>query len=219
MTSILSAIPLPVLYGVFIYMGLSSLRKVLKLIKNVGAFSIIDWKRHLGTIHLRTDQRGNQFFDRILLFFMPQKFQPDYIYLRHVKLLKGKPLTPTGSVGQLGLTKSKPNLTSVHLFTIIQLICFGILYAIKSLKTVSIAFPIMVVAIVGIRKIFDFTPKLFSQRELSWLDDIMPQEERKVSVKNFSLASKLSIFQENIHFFRKISIFSKNTFRKWMICA
>jgi len=59
MTSILSAIPLPVLYGVFIYMGLSSLR-------------------------------GNQFFDRILLFFMPQKFQPDYIYLRHVKLLKGK---------------------------------------------------------------------------------------------------------------------------------
>ena len=34
--------------------------------------------------------RGNQFFDRILLFFMPQKFQPDYIYLRHVKLLKGK---------------------------------------------------------------------------------------------------------------------------------
>ena len=58
----------------------------------------------------------------------------------------------------------------------------------------------MVVAIVGIRKIFDFTPKLFSQRELSWLDDIMPQEERKVSVK-------ISIFQENIHFFRKISTF------------
>ena len=43
----------------------------------------------------------------------------------------------------------------------------------------------MVVAIVGIRKIFDFTPKLFSQRELSWLDDIMPQEERKVSVENY----------------------------------
>ena len=109
MTSILSAIPLPVLYGVFIYMGLSSLRKVLKLIKNVWAFSIIDRKRHLGTIHLRTDQRGNQFFDRILLFFMPQKFQPDYIYLRHVKLLKGKLLTPTGSEGELGLNKSKLN--------------------------------------------------------------------------------------------------------------
>ena len=155
MTSILSAIPLPVLYGVFIYMGLSSLR-------------------------------GNQFFDRILLFFMPQKFQPDYIYLRHVKLLKGKRPTWSDSDRSAGyrVLTSQKIWNLVHLFTIIQLICFGILYAIKSLKTVSIAFPIMVVAIVGIRKIFDFTPKLFSQRELSWLDDIMPQEERKVSVRN-----------------------------------
>lgn len=92
----------------------------------------------------------------------------------------------------------------MHLFTVIQLICFGILYAIKSLKTVSIAFPIMVVAIVGIRKIFDFTPKLFSQRELSWLDDIMPQEERKVS------------FQKS-RIFKKWTKIFKNIFRKWMI--
>lgn len=56
--------------------------------------------------------RGNQFFDRILLFFMPAKFQPDYTFLRHVKLMK------------------------VHLFTIIQLLCFGILYAIKSIPKV-----------------------------------------------------------------------------------
>jgi len=123
-TPILGAIPLPVLYGVFIYMGISSLR-------------------------------GNQFFDRILLFFMPAKFQPDYTFLRHVKLAK------------------------VHLFTIIQLLCFGILYAIKSIPKVSIAFPIMVVAIVGIRKSFDWCPAMFSQRELSWLDDTMPETERR----------------------------------------
>ena len=86
----------------------------------------------------------------------------------------------------------------MHLFTVIQLICFGILYAIKSLKTVSIAFPIMVVAIVGIRKIFDFIPKLFSQRELSWLDDIMPQEDRKVSFKKIQILQKkrTKIFQK-----------------------
>ena len=161
MTSILSAIPLPVLYGVFIYMGLSSLR-------------------------------GNQFFDRILLFFMPQKFQPDYIYLRHVKLLKGKRPTWSESDRPTRAGPRTKNWNLVHLFTIIQLICFGILYAIKSLKTVSIAFPIMVVAIVGIRKIFDFTPKLFSQRELSWLDDIMPQEERKVSIGNNKFCTKIS---------------------------
>ena len=50
---------------------------------------------------------GNQFFDRIMLLFMTPKMQPDYVYLRHVPLRK------------------------VHLFTIIQMICFALLYAIK----------------------------------------------------------------------------------------
>ena len=30
--------------------------------------------------------RGMQFIDRVELFFMPPKHQPDYIYLRHVTL-------------------------------------------------------------------------------------------------------------------------------------
>ena len=59
-------------------------------------YAWLDQKLTLNKSFLKTDQRGNQFFDRILLFFMPQKFQPDYIYLRHVKLLKGKPSTLTG---------------------------------------------------------------------------------------------------------------------------
>jgi hypothetical protein len=45
---------MPVLYGVFLYMGIASLD-------------------------------GLQFFDRIFLFFMPKKYQPDYPYLREVK--------------------------------------------------------------------------------------------------------------------------------------
>merc|ERR1712142_1426105 len=112
----LNKIPLPVLYGVFIYMGISSLR-------------------------------GNQLFDRLRILFMPAKYQPDYVYLRHVPLYK------------------------VNLFTAIQLGCFTVLWVVKSVKSISIAFPIMVVAIVGVRKAFDFCPKLFTQRELSWLDD------------------------------------------------
>ncbi len=52
---ILAYIPMPVLYGVLLYMGVASLR-------------------------------GMQFIDRIELFFMPPKHQPDYIYLRHVPL-------------------------------------------------------------------------------------------------------------------------------------
>ena len=61
-----------------------------------------------------------QFYDRLLIVLMPVKYQPDYIYLRHVKLLR------------------------VHLFTLIQFICFVIMWVIKSIKETSITFPVMV---------------------------------------------------------------------------
>ena len=32
--------------------------------------------------------KGMQFIDRIFIMFMPQKYQPDYIYLRNVQLKK-----------------------------------------------------------------------------------------------------------------------------------
>nr|XP_020441729.1 sodium-driven chloride bicarbonate exchanger-like isoform X2 [Monopterus albus] len=120
MTSVLKFIPMPVLYGVFLYMGASSLR-------------------------------GIQFFDRLRLFGMPAKHQPDFIYLRHVPLRK------------------------VHLFTIIQLSCLMLLWIIKTSKA-AIVFPMMVLALVFIRKLLDF---IFTKRELSWLDDLMPEWKKK----------------------------------------
>ena len=90
MTPILGKIPMPVLYGVFLFMGVSSLD-------------------------------GLQFFDRILLFLMPKKFQPDYPYLRQVQLGR------------------------VHLYTMIQIGCFVALWIIKSMKQTSILFPLMVI--------------------------------------------------------------------------
>ncbi|XP_016138230.1 sodium-driven chloride bicarbonate exchanger-like isoform X2 [Sinocyclocheilus grahami] len=120
MTSILKLIPMPVLYGVFLYMGASSLR-------------------------------GIQFFDRLKLFGMPAKHQPDFIYLRHVPLRK------------------------VHLFTIIQLTCLVLLWVIKTSRA-AIVFPMMVLALVFIRKLLDF---VFSKRDLSWLDDLMPESKKK----------------------------------------
>ncbi|KAM9585560.1 electroneutral sodium bicarbonate exchanger 1-like [Morphnus guianensis] len=86
-TSVLKFIPMPVLYGVFLYMGVSSLR-------------------------------GIQFFDRLKLFWMPAKHQPDFIYLRHVPLRK------------------------VHFFTAIQLICLVLLWTIK-VSRAAIIFPLM----------------------------------------------------------------------------
>ncbi|XP_073318417.1 sodium-driven chloride bicarbonate exchanger-like [Pagrus major] len=120
MTSMLKFIPMPVLYGVFLYMGASSLR-------------------------------GIQFFDRLRLFSMPAKHQPDFIYLRHVPLRK------------------------VHLFTIVQLSCLILLWVIKTSKA-AIVFPMMVLALVFIRKLLDF---MFTKRELSWLDDLMPEWKKK----------------------------------------
>uniref|UniRef100_A0A8B9REE4 Anion exchange protein n=1 Tax=Astyanax mexicanus TaxID=7994 RepID=A0A8B9REE4_ASTMX len=120
MTSVLKFIPMPVLYGVFLYMGASSLR-------------------------------GIQFFDRLKLFGMPAKHQPDFIYLRHVPLRK------------------------VHLFTIVQLSCLAMLWIIKTSRA-AIVFPMMVLALVFIRKLLDF---FFTKRELSWLDDLMPESKKK----------------------------------------
>ncbi|XP_065515633.1 electroneutral sodium bicarbonate exchanger 1 isoform X7 [Lathamus discolor] len=119
-TSALKFIPMPVLYGVFLYMGVSSLR-------------------------------GIQFFDRLKLFWMPAKHQPDFIYLRHVPLRK------------------------VHFFTLIQLICLVLLWAIKASRA-AIIFPMMVLALVFVRKVMDFC---FSKRELSFLDDLVPESKKK----------------------------------------
>uniref|UniRef100_A0A3Q3K1G0 Anion exchange protein n=1 Tax=Monopterus albus TaxID=43700 RepID=A0A3Q3K1G0_MONAL len=120
MTGALQFIPMPVLYGVFLYMGVSSLK-------------------------------GIQFFDRLKLFGMPAKHQPDFIYLRHVPLRK------------------------VHLFTVTQLTCLVLLWIIK-ISPAAIIFPMMVLALVFIRKLLDLC---FSKRELSYLDDLMPEWKKK----------------------------------------
>uniref|UniRef100_A0A671LZJ2 Anion exchange protein n=1 Tax=Sinocyclocheilus anshuiensis TaxID=1608454 RepID=A0A671LZJ2_9TELE len=120
MTSILKFIPMPVLYGVFLYMGVSSLK-------------------------------GIQFFDRIKLFGMPAKHQPDLIYLRYVPLWK------------------------VHIFTVVQLTCLVLLWVIK-VSAAAVVFPMMVLALVFVRKLLDFC---FTKRELSWLDDLIPESKKK----------------------------------------
>lgn len=56
LTPMLGHIPMPVLFGVFLYMGSASLK-------------------------------GLQFFDRLLIMFMPNKYQPDYMFLRQVSNL------------------------------------------------------------------------------------------------------------------------------------
>ncbi|CAH0556897.1 unnamed protein product [Brassicogethes aeneus] len=121
LTPVLGHIPMPILYGVFLYMGIASLK-------------------------------GLQFFDRILIMFMPNKYQPDYMFLRQVPIKK------------------------VHIFTAIQLACLACLWTIKSFSSTSILFPLMLVVMIGIRKALDL---FFTRRELKILDDLMPEMTKR----------------------------------------
>ncbi|MED6260589.1 Electrogenic sodium bicarbonate cotransporter 4 [Ataeniobius toweri] len=84
---VLQYIPMPVLYGVFLYMGVASLS-------------------------------GIQFWERIKLYLMPPKHQPDFSFLRHVPLRR------------------------VHLFTLVQIVCLAVLWILKS-TFLAIIFPVM----------------------------------------------------------------------------
>ena len=61
-----------------------------------------------------------QFYDRLRIVFMPSKYQPDFHYLRQVRLKR------------------------VHMFTLVQLVCFALLWVVKTNETISISFPLMV---------------------------------------------------------------------------
>ncbi|XP_040014023.1 electrogenic sodium bicarbonate cotransporter 1-like [Xiphias gladius] len=113
-------IPMPVLYGVFLYMGVASLN-------------------------------GVQFMDRLQLLLMPAKHQPDLIYLRHVPQRR------------------------IHLFTFIQGLCLALLWILKS-TVAAIVFPVMILALVVVRKAMDY---VFSQHDLSYLDDVIPEKDKK----------------------------------------
>ncbi|NWQ91195.1 S4A5 protein, partial [Burhinus bistriatus] len=92
-----------------------------------------------------------QFWDRCKLFLMPAKHQPDYVFLRHVPLRR------------------------IHLFTLVQIICLAILWILKS-TVAAIIFPVMILALILVRRLLDF---VFSQHDLAWIDNIIPEKEKK----------------------------------------
>uniref|UniRef100_G3ULP7 Anion exchange protein n=1 Tax=Loxodonta africana TaxID=9785 RepID=G3ULP7_LOXAF len=121
---ILKYIPMPVLYGVFLYMGVASLN-------------------------------GIQFWDRCKLFLMPAKHQPDHAFLRHVPLRR------------------------IHLFTLVQILCLAVLWILKSTMA-AIIFPVMILGLIIVRRLLDF---IFSQHDLAWIDNILPEKEKKETDK------------------------------------
>uniref|UniRef100_A0A7N5JRJ4 Anion exchange protein n=1 Tax=Ailuropoda melanoleuca TaxID=9646 RepID=A0A7N5JRJ4_AILME len=121
---VLKYIPMPVLYGVFLYMGVASLN-------------------------------GIQFWERCKLFLMPAKHQPDHAFLRHVPLRR------------------------IHLFTLVQILCLAVLWILKSTMA-AIIFPVMILGLIIVRRLLDL---IFSQHDLAWIDNVLPEKEKKETDK------------------------------------
>ncbi|KAL0966869.1 hypothetical protein UPYG_G00301180 [Umbra pygmaea] len=109
---LLRQIPIAVLFGIFLYMGVMSLN-------------------------------GIQLTERILLLLMPPKYHPDHTYVRKVRTLR------------------------IHLFTMIQLVCLALLWAVMS-TAASLAFPFVLILTVPIK--WFLLPRIFTTREMQCLD-------------------------------------------------
>jgi len=126
LAGILQYVPKPVLLGVFLFMGVSSLN-------------------------------GNELFERIGLWFIWEESKfPQYPYVKTLK------------------ASENSSMNRIHLFTVFQLICLGILYALKSIKAVAVVFPFFIASLVFIRWGFK---KIFTEEELEALDGHGGEEE------------------------------------------
>lgn len=119
LTPMLRHIPMPVLFGVFLYMGVASL-KGLQFFDRI-LIMLMPVKYQPDYMFLR---QVNQMNKQLLLCYRPRNNQPtDDSIFRQVPLKR------------------------VHLFTAMQLTCLSCLWIIKSFSSTSILFPLMVRAL------------------------------------------------------------------------
>uniref|UniRef100_A0A914XEK1 Anion exchange protein n=1 Tax=Plectus sambesii TaxID=2011161 RepID=A0A914XEK1_9BILA len=116
------------------------LAPIIRLIPTAVLFGVF---LHMGYASLQ----GQQLIDRLLLLLMPVKYQPDYPFLRLVRLRR------------------------VHLFTFIQLACLAILLIVKNVQSIALLFPLMLLVITIVRKLLEL---IFTTKELCALDDEVP---------------------------------------------
>jgi hypothetical protein len=111
--SLLKILPLAVLYGVFMFMGLVALP-------------------------------AQQFWQRILLFFMQPSKYPETPYTKYMPKKR------------------------IHLYTFVELIFFGLVFTVREIKTIAIAFPLMTLMCIPARCYL--LPRIFKQWELLLVD-------------------------------------------------
>ena len=118
----LRVVPMSVLYGIFLFMGVVSLA-------------------------------GNQFVERLALWLMDPDLYPRTHYIRQVPV------------------------RVIHIFTLLQLICLGVLCAItfSPYPSLRLSFPLFIALLVPVRFL---SKRMFSPKYLTSLDaDATPQEE------------------------------------------
>jgi HCO3- transporter family len=106
-------LPMPVLYGVFLFMGLASLAPI-------------------------------QMWHRVLLWFQQPSLYPQTCYTTYMEKKR------------------------VHLYTVCQLLMFGLIFVVQNIPAISIIFPIMTLLCIPTR-MFLF-PRIFAGWELELLD-------------------------------------------------
>ncbi|XP_065304819.1 band 3 anion transport protein-like isoform X2 [Dermacentor albipictus] len=111
MSPLLREVPVAVLFGVFLYMGITSMI-------------------------------GIQLFERIILFFKPTKHFPGVPYAQKVKA------------------------TKMHLYTLLQVVCLIVLWAVKS-SSLALAFPFVLLLMIPLRLQLKY---IFTEKELQCLD-------------------------------------------------
>lgn len=88
---------------------------------------------------------GNQFYERILMAFMQKDKYPARPY-----------------------TSGRISRRTLFGFTAVQLVAFGLMYAVKTIKSVAIAFPLIIAACIPVR--LYLLPRLFDKEALLLLD-------------------------------------------------
>jgi hypothetical protein len=111
--NVLKLIPMPVLYGVFLFMGLSSLPNL-------------------------------QFWNRFLLFFQQPSKYPQKPYTRFMEKKR------------------------VHLYTVLEMFFFGLVFLVQNFKQISIVFPLMTLLLIPARNYI--LPMFLEGWELCLLD-------------------------------------------------
>ena len=106
-----------------------------------------------------------ELIQRVCILFIPQKYQPDLMYLRHIPIRR------------------------VHLFTAIQVGCIGFMWVVKAMPYIAILFPVLLVILCLVRKLMEYN---FDENELKWLDQLIPQAPKILNRDEPSSCSRSS---------------------------